>query len=644
MGLDPRKALRVDYAVANSYWLLDDKYGINCVKGTPPSQLVPTLVASTGGLNQIHDRGATIAALDFRVDHLAPGDVATLVVKSDECGPFAVSGLKVTGVIGKPPHKFCETKFQAHVVSGKDASGAEIAYDTNELTLHIDLPCEIDSSSNCGGCGVACAGGTNQTATCQPNTGSPSGFACQAQCATGWDDCDSDSDPANGCEASLSTTTNCGRCGNACTSPNASTLAACVAGTCGTTCRANFADCDGNPANGCEADLLWRGTCGSCTNVCDPYGICVNTQAGLACQCPPLFEGDGYRCGPIDACATNNGGCSPDATCERMRMGTRACHCNPGFTGDGFTCTDVDECADGNNGGCSYFASCTNTPGSYTCTCPAGWEGDGVTCVMPNPCATNNGGCSQDAQCYSKYGTAMCFCNPMYDGDGRMCIRKPLVSEGPYSWTTGQASPVSLGSSYSRMCWFSRIAGLFGAPGDVVSLTSNGYDHFLNGASAGIRLIHNGQAKCAETDAYLMTEAQWFQGQGPVDLGPANDRVCFLTGVGGRFVGGGEYVQTTIRNGEWFLEGGSQQTGVNARAMCYGLLHYSGEGNVLSTGGLKYGVVGFPGQVCALTSFSGNFLGYSNSVEITTDGNGYSYLNVTSAAGGWVNASARCFW
>jgi len=42
--------------------------------------------------------------------------------------------------------------------------------------------------------------------------------------------------------------------------------------------------------------------------------------------------------------------------------------------------SDVDECAT-NNGGCSVDATCANTDGAHICTCKSGFEGDGVTCT-----------------------------------------------------------------------------------------------------------------------------------------------------------------------------------------------------------------------------------------------------------------------
>jgi len=41
---------------------------------------------------------------------------------------------------------------------------------------------------------------------------------------------------------------------------------------------------------------------------------------------------------------------------------------------------DIDECAT-DNGGCSSQATCTNTPGSFTCTCLPGYSGCGFNCT-----------------------------------------------------------------------------------------------------------------------------------------------------------------------------------------------------------------------------------------------------------------------
>ena len=56
----------------------------------------------------------------------------------------------------------------------------------------------------------------------------------------------------------------------------------CQAGQCVDVCPVNFADCDGNPATGCETRLDRRETCGSCSTVC--RGACARWSGGVRCS------------------------------------------------------------------------------------------------------------------------------------------------------------------------------------------------------------------------------------------------------------------------------------------------------------------------------------------------------------------------
>jgi hypothetical protein len=99
-----------------------------------------------------------------------------------------------------------------------------------------------------------------------------------------------------------------------------------------------------------------------------------------------LLSGLEVLTGSTNPCLTNNGGCSPNATCTN-NGGTASCTCTSGYTGNGITCTPVDSCLT-NNGGCSPNATCTSTgPDTNTCTCNSGFTGNGVTCT---PVATSN--------------------------------------------------------------------------------------------------------------------------------------------------------------------------------------------------------------------------------------------------------------
>ncbi|RYZ38320.1 MAG: hypothetical protein EOO71_24470 [Myxococcaceae bacterium] len=82
--------------------------------------------------------------------------------------------------------------------------------------------------------------------------GNRSGCASfQPGCPVGTGDCDGN--PTNGCEADLMRDeANCGTCGTTCGgAPSAN--AVCGAGTCGLGCAVGTFDCDGNAANGCES-------------------------------------------------------------------------------------------------------------------------------------------------------------------------------------------------------------------------------------------------------------------------------------------------------------------------------------------------------------------------------------------------------
>jgi hypothetical protein len=103
-------------------------------------------------------------------------------------------------------------------------------------------------------------------------------LACPARFA------DCDGDPTNGCEGALSTSAeNCGACGVKCqAADHASSL--CSAGACIRVCEAGFVDCNGDPADGCEVDAMSDvahcGACGrSCKNTCVKGGCDLITLA-----------------------------------------------------------------------------------------------------------------------------------------------------------------------------------------------------------------------------------------------------------------------------------------------------------------------------------------------------------------------------
>ncbi len=73
---------------------------------------------------------------------------------------------------------------------------------------------------------------------------------------------------------------NCGICGRACEGRGA--MWACVEGECAVLgCDVGFADCNANPADGCEADLSRPATCGGCGITCTaPNRDCCDGECG----------------------------------------------------------------------------------------------------------------------------------------------------------------------------------------------------------------------------------------------------------------------------------------------------------------------------------------------------------------------------
>ena len=125
--------------------------------------------------------------------------------------------------------------------------------------------------AHCGSCATSCAPENVKAPACS------SGTCNYVGCQGGFADCDGN--VANGCELATSTdVTNCGGCGVHCAGAHVSANV-CAAGACGyAACQAGFADCDGSAANGCETDLTSSASCGACGNVCATGSSCSNEE------------------------------------------------------------------------------------------------------------------------------------------------------------------------------------------------------------------------------------------------------------------------------------------------------------------------------------------------------------------------------
>ncbi|HWA75133.1 MAG TPA: hypothetical protein VG937_22500 [Polyangiaceae bacterium] len=249
--------------------------------------------------------------------------------------------------------------------AGKCSIVCDAGYD--DCDDNSDTGCEtaVDTDiDNCGGCGVACSN-ENGSTRCVDGV-------CTPTCAQGFDDCDGD--PSNGCEADLhSSLDNCGGCDKPCGVEHASEQ--CAQGVCKVgDCDAGYNDCDGDPTNGCETSLSGVGNCGMCGNYCSGNGgvpSCLDGACQVACA---AGRADCIN-GAVDGCETNTninvlhcGGCGK--VCPTPAGTTAAC-----VDGACTTSKCTDPLAD-----CNGDGSCETNTTSDAKHC----GGCGNECFMPH--------------------------------------------------------------------------------------------------------------------------------------------------------------------------------------------------------------------------------------------------------------------
>ena len=163
---------------------------------------------------------------------------------------------------------------------------------------------------------------------------------------------------------------NCGTCGNDCTNlPHVAGATSCsAAGACtfpASACAVGWADCDGNPSNGCETDVTKPATCGSCTNACptnEPVCAAGTCVSGCPTATPTLCSG---TCVDTTSNASDCNGCAlacpNDVANAQPTCASSKCTftCNGGFSGcpTAAPTACVDEQHDATNcGGCAKIA------------------------------------------------------------------------------------------------------------------------------------------------------------------------------------------------------------------------------------------------------------------------------------------------
>ena len=163
---------------------------------------------------------------------------------------------------------------------------------------------------HCGNCGVACAAGE----VC-------SSGQCGLECTGGTTKC------GDTCTNTQLDPAHCGSCDNACDLPGANE--ACLGGQCVVaSCSQGLADCDGDPANGCEVNTLTNPAhCGGCNLDCpgvlNGTAGCGNGQCTIASCTPPFANCDGQLASGCNVdtssdeahCGGCNAPCAANQTC-----------------------------------------------------------------------------------------------------------------------------------------------------------------------------------------------------------------------------------------------------------------------------------------------------------------------------------------
>jgi hypothetical protein len=204
--------------------------------------------------------------------------------------------------------------------------------------------------TGCGSCGHVCPFAGNALPVCAQGT-------CGTVCQTHYADCNGD--PNDGCEVNTDTSAaNCGRCGKGCSYPAANS--ACTGGQCTfVSCSPNYGNCDNDASNGCETNLFYdTKNCTACGNVC-PLG--PNVQAATC-----------YGACGINYCTSGFANCDNDAGngCE-VNIANDDAHC----------------------GSCYYACPKGTTCRASTCACPDGQSMCGGACVDVTNSPLNCGAC-----------------------------------------------------------------------------------------------------------------------------------------------------------------------------------------------------------------------------------------------------------
>ena len=298
--------------------------------------------------------------------------------------------------------------------------------------------CEASTTnaSNCGACGSTCRADAGTPNCSQVVAGV---YACTSAC-TGATPATCDA----GCANLQDEVANCGACGHDCrAAPNAGTGAVCAAGTCAypqaSGCAAGYADCDGQVANGCETSVTSTTQCGACNTSCTgPNAACVRSGNTYACQngcASPTPDLCGGACTDYQTDTRNCGSCGFDCTDLPNVTGAVACVAGACVVPQSACAPGYKHCTTSVNDGCETNVTTTSNCGNCGNACTGGTPlcsaAQGYTCV---PACTGGTPTNCNGTCVDLLtnGANCGACGTQCTG-GTSCIGGACTCPGGYS-------------------------------------------------------------------------------------------------------------------------------------------------------------------------------------------------------------------
>lgn len=267
----------------------------------------------------------------------------------------------------------------------------------------------------------------------------------------------------------------CGECGHDCGALSHVAASSCAVDADGAhcvieACEDGWGDCDGDPRNGCEKELVSTGDCGECGNDCRSIDggtyACEETQSGAPFECVLSYCDDGWlTCAGAEECATpasaptTCGSCSNDCT---MLPNVAVATCED--VSDTYQC-GIGQCAEG-------YSDCNSNVDDgceIDITTVANCGACGNTCDVPNAInVCDEGSCDTDG-CKSGWvdragGVCNYQCTPgpsviTPGGSGKPRDRPGDVNANGYSWRDADTNCDGIDGDIERAIFVDTVSG-----------------------------------------------------------------------------------------------------------------------------------------------------------------------------------------